>query len=508
MADYDSAQIEYYDGLKELEKLLSRIQRPGDFYVNGVVEVPMPKVEIKGVGVLSFPVPEEQIKRIVQHAERAPYGRGDETILDESVRKVWQLPPSAVRITGKSWEQSFHTIMSHVARGLGCKESEVSAELYKLLVYDKGGFFLAHRDTEKADGMFGTLVVVLPSFHQGGELLIRHAGREIRVDMSTGDVSELCYAAFYADCEHEVKPIREGNRVCLVYNLIQKHRTKKPLTAPEYDAEVNVAAEMLKEALSWDDAPLKIAYLLDQYSPAGLSFEGLKNADLARAQVLSAAALRAGCEVHLGIVHIEESGPAELSYDSYGYGWRRGYDEDGEEEEEGDEDFEVVEVSNGNQYIDQWVNLQGRPVEFGAIPVEAGELFPAGALDDVAPDESRAFEATGNEGASFERSYHRAALVIWRRDRYSEVLLQAGVGAAIPYLREKVQACKAGPTSKELRTEAIELGELLIEHWKVSPSHVFYWQDGRIPKSQIARRCSICSSNLAKSRSWCASSRG
>jgi len=49
---------------------------------------------------------------------------------------------------------------------------------------DLGGFFLAHRDTEKAAGMFGTLIVGLPSAHRGGELVIRHAGREITVDMS------------------------------------------------------------------------------------------------------------------------------------------------------------------------------------------------------------------------------------------------------------------------------------------------------------------------------------
>ena len=66
--------------------------------------------------------------------------------------------------------------------GLGCDDAIVSAELYKLLVYDRGGFFLAHRDTEKADGMFGTLVVTLPSTYRGGALRIRHAGREVTVD--------------------------------------------------------------------------------------------------------------------------------------------------------------------------------------------------------------------------------------------------------------------------------------------------------------------------------------
>ena len=65
-----------------------------------------------------------------------------------------------MRIGGKAWEKTFQQIMSTVIAGLGCSGMRVSANLYKLLVYETGGLFRPHRDTEKADGMFGTLVVV------------------------------------------------------------------------------------------------------------------------------------------------------------------------------------------------------------------------------------------------------------------------------------------------------------------------------------------------------------
>ncbi|MSU36372.1 MAG: 2OG-Fe(II) oxygenase [Pedosphaera sp.] len=134
-----------------------------------------------------------------------------------------------MRIGGKSWNANFAAILSHVSAGLGCGGWKVSAELYKLLVYDQGGFFVAHRDTEKAEGMFGTLVVVLPSAHRGGELIVGHAGREVTVDLAEAESSEVGFVAFYADCEHEVRPITAGHRVCLVYNLIQVpgHASKK-----------------------------------------------------------------------------------------------------------------------------------------------------------------------------------------------------------------------------------------------------------------------------------------
>ena len=104
-------------------------------------------------------------------------------------------------------------IVERAAMGLGAGAG-VEAELYKLLVYDEGSFFLEHRDTEKSPGMFGTLIVALPSLHAGGELVIRHRGREARLDLRCADVSELAWAAFYADCVHEVLPITRGAGWC------------------------------------------------------------------------------------------------------------------------------------------------------------------------------------------------------------------------------------------------------------------------------------------------------
>ena len=78
-------------------------------------------------------------------------------------------------IGGKHWGKTLAGIVARVAEGLGVSEP-VTAELYKLLIYEKGSFFVSHRDTEKAPGMFATLVLALPSASTGGELVVRHAG--------------------------------------------------------------------------------------------------------------------------------------------------------------------------------------------------------------------------------------------------------------------------------------------------------------------------------------------
>jgi hypothetical protein len=458
-------EVEYNQELSPLEAVLSRVKQPGDFFVCGTVEMPMPRVEVEDNGTLSFPVPDAQIAAIVRRAKRAPYGRGQETIVDTSVRKVWQVTPDKVKLAGKSWAANFETILSKVKAGLGCEDASVSAELYKLLVYDRGGFFLAHRDTEKAGGMFGTLVVTLPSTYRGGALRIRHAGREVSVDTNTVDPSELSYVAFYADCEHEALPVREGNRICLVYNLVQKQSKTRHriLKAPEYESQISEAAAILDRFLRAPDTPAKIAWLLDhQYSPAGLSFSALKGADAAKARVLVQAAARAQCAAHLGVVHIGESGAAEPE-DDYIYRSRRNryrnYHDEHEEDDDEDASFTVATVDDTWQYVDEWRDTDDRVVEFGRIPITGSELLPVGALDREPPDEKRLTEASGNEGATYERCYHRAALVLWRQSRSIDVLLQGGVVAALPYLKQ------LAATGKRAQPEAISVAERILEAW-------------------------------------------
>jgi hypothetical protein len=462
----------YNDTLKPLVDLLSGVKRPGDFHAIGSLVAPMPRLDIDGVGTVSFPIPPSQAREIIGQSTQAPYGKGDQTLIDTQVRKVWQVASEKIHLGGSTWTATLETILRRVTEELGCGKLDVSAELYKLLVYDPGSFFLAHRDTEKAQGMFGTLVIVLPSFHEGGELHIRHAGREVVADLASREVSQLSYAAFYADCEHEVKPVTEGNRVCLIYNLIQ-HRAGKTIKAPDYGPETTAAAGLLKEWMQSEGSPPKIVYLLEhQYTPASLSFAALKNGDAALAKALSDAGRQSGCAVHLGIVHIEESGSAELQYDSYSRRsrWNRHRSED----DDGSQEFEVIDVCDARQYIANWVDFANSAVDFGEIPLGENELLPQGALDGEAPDSQRVMEATGNEGATFERSYHRAAVVIWSNRRYPEILLQSGVGAVIPYLRKRIQECKdadSGSVGEDCRKEVLALTALINEAWKNLPEN-------------------------------------
>ena len=61
-------------------------------------------------------------------------------------------------------------------KGLGVNKS-IELNLYKLLIYEKGGFFKNHRDSEKENNMFATLIIQLPTFHEGGQLIVKQKGK-------------------------------------------------------------------------------------------------------------------------------------------------------------------------------------------------------------------------------------------------------------------------------------------------------------------------------------------
>ena len=46
--------------------------------------------------------------------------------------------------------------------------------------------------------------------------------QEIEFDFSEGSGEYFYAAAFYADCEHELFPVKGGMRLALLYNLVRK----------------------------------------------------------------------------------------------------------------------------------------------------------------------------------------------------------------------------------------------------------------------------------------------
>lgn len=455
----------------DLAELLSTIKRPGNFYAAGTTEIFAPQLEVVGVGPISLPLLPAQVEQLVAVAEQAPYGRGEETLVDPDVRRTWQINADKIRLKGRHWSQTLESIVSLAVEGLGVIDT-VNAELYKLLVYEEGCFFVDHRDTEKAPGMFATLVIVLPSLYTGGELLVRHRDREARLDLCCSDPSEVSFAAFYADCVHEILPITSGCRLTLVYNLLRSGKGKLP-EPPSYESEQTRVVNLLQQwvagkKLPEDDTPEKLIYPLEHaYTPAALAFDALKGADAAVAEVLVGAAKEAECDLHLALVSIEESGAAENNDDYYGSRRGRRWGSWDEDEDEDDGDYEVGEVYDRSATLSEWRRPDGTPTDMGSSPFEEKELCPPDAFDGLEPDELHFQEATGNAGASFDRTYQRAGLILWPSARRLAVLNQTGLSVTLPYLSELTQYWVEDGEDPEspLWQEAHELAGHMLRTW-------------------------------------------
>ena len=191
----------------------------------------------------------------------------------------------------------------HQELGLTCSRDKIHAELYKLLIYEEGAFFKLHQDSEKTAGMFGTMVVSLPSKHTGGQVVLSHNKRKSHFDSSSFPLFSTSFGAWYADVFHEVEKVTSGHRVVLTYNLVQESFSL-PQKASDADSRLR-----LKRVLAlWEDAvadnteeypPYLVHMLEHQYSQDSLILDRLKGRDAARARALGEACQESGWAVYL-----------------------------------------------------------------------------------------------------------------------------------------------------------------------------------------------------------------
>ena len=453
---------------------LAAIDRPGDVVAAGDRDLTMPGLEVEGVGAIGLPLPKAQARALIRRCRQAPYGKGTQTVVDTDVRRVWEMDPAQFELTNPKWEALIESVLEEVKQRLGLEECKLSAHLYKLLLYEKGSFFLPHRDGERLDAMVATLIVALPSAHEGGALVVRHEGREHEIAFS-GAASglELSWAAFYADCSHEVRPLRGGYRPCLVYNvtLARSRGRRKRIDAPSYGAVTARVAELLGAWRETDETQKRAVTLEHAYTQDGLTPDKLKGADRTRAEVLFDAAEQTGCVAHLALLTLWQLGDVDHDYQDYSYRRRRRYrsryGRDDDDDDPGRE-YEMGEILESSLTASHWSDRHGEARQLGEIRVDKAEVVTGDPIDDGEPSEEEFEDFTGNAGMTLERWYHRAAVVIWPRERHFAVLCGAGTQAAIGGLEAMVKGLRRGTKQQQeaTRRDCLEFAGAIIDGWK------------------------------------------
>lgn len=122
---------------------LKSVRRPGHFAAGGRIDLNNPVLTINGLpDKVGLPVCQNQAKQIVEKCSRAPFGRGEDTVIDTNVRCTWQLDPMQFSIKNSEWSEQLDALLVDLKTELGCDTTQdITCELYKLLLYEPGGFF-------------------------------------------------------------------------------------------------------------------------------------------------------------------------------------------------------------------------------------------------------------------------------------------------------------------------------------------------------------------------------
>jgi hypothetical protein len=340
-------------------------------------------------------------------------------------------------------------------------------------VYEPGQFFRRHRDSEKADAMVGTLVVTLPSVFKGGTLTIEHRGESVSF---RGSRRSLSFVAFYADCEHEVRPVTEGYRITLTYNLVV---VGAAVAVPD-STVVPAVSDRLREHFTtplparWvkntsdRHPPNRLVFLLDhEYTERGFRWDRLKGEDAERAAVLLAAAERAECVPMLALAEIQETRDVEEFDRSYRHRrWDYDYD-----------DTPPVSDALGELLASEislacWLDRDGHRADTIVGEVTDDEVCAATPTSELRPYNSEYEGYMGNYGNTMDRWYRRAAIVVWPRDKDFAVRAAASAGWASAELERRLRTDGAD--------ECRALVESMLPFWPAVAG-----RDGR--KSTVAR---------------------
>ena len=397
------------DFFTEFQQSLEKVDKQGaHFAITGIAEH-LPKIPLLHVNDMiepvTLPISPSQISELVEIASAAKFGKGSDTVLDRDVRDGFTIPGRDCVFNNPSWNKHLKALTSHVQKSLGVVKN-IHCELHDLLIYPPGGHFKKHRDSEKTQGMFGTLIISLPSEHTGGIFQVSHENQTLTFDTSVTsslDLLHMKYCAFYADCEHEVLPVESGHRVVLTYNLIQKSKKDNMPSPPSQQLAASAIQEFAQRWVNNPEyfssaVPNKLCYFLEHsYTDAQCGWSDLKGAD---STMIDALVQSNVFDLFLVSVTNTENG----------------------DDDSGDIGDQEIEYTNWKPFDD----LQGLPPQRildmihkkRSYEVESEEWVQGeDYFYDEDADQSEHEGFTGNEGAPYTRWYHRMAVVAWPKNR-------------------------------------------------------------------------------------------
>lgn len=218
---------------------------------------------------------------------------------------------------------------------------------------------------EMTSGMFGTLLIILPSAHKGGAVSVKHRCEKKTLPILGGEHSYVCW---YSGVTHEVRCITSGCRCVLAYNLTVDPSMPRPSFGIVQGPKIGILRDALEEWLQATRKGEVVFYKLDhKYKEDHLSLGTLKHNDMSRVQTLKELASELDMDIFLAILEKETEGTCStIPY----IGSKKVYPLD-----------EARDISCG---IRDLVTLDGRQVACG-LHIDEEEILSKGSFDHIEP---------------------------------------------------------------------------------------------------------------------------
>ncbi|CAP71744.1 uncharacterized protein PODANS_6_6960 [Podospora anserina S mat+] len=298
---------------------LDRIKAAGSFAAFAkLTESSLYPISVRDVGHVALPLGEDSAQQLIEKARQAPYGKGTEAFVDTSVRSTWVLDAAQLEL---------------------------------------------HPHTEKIPGMFGALVICLPSEHQGGDLVVKQ--RDVTKMFKTSEV-QPSMACWFSDGTHEVLPVTSGIRWGLTYNLGISPQVNRP------SAAMNAPGLKLTVCIT----------CCTTHTLRPTSLHSLKGADVTRMRCLEDVCDSLNATLLFGVIEKWQHGGC--GYDGGGYydrydrrsrrGWGR-YESTDEDDDEGDGEgwHELVDMIDPRFKIKKLATTGGNTLREN-MEIEDGDL--------------------------------------------------------------------------------------------------------------------------------------
>ena len=147
----DNVTLDTQEIKSQLLDLLHRIDQlgVGSFATYGTLPLSAnPGLYVHGLGIVGLPLSERLATELAGVCHQAPFGKGSKTIVDTTVRKTWELDSSQFELRNPAWQACVKDVLQSVGKDLGIVGgmSSMSAQLYKMLLSERGAFFERHKE--------------------------------------------------------------------------------------------------------------------------------------------------------------------------------------------------------------------------------------------------------------------------------------------------------------------------------------------------------------------------